>query len=98
VTWAIPDWWTTALLALAAFRIWHLIGEDKILDRPRDWLLARLGDKTDALIACAWCSGWWASAALWLAWQAWPHWTLVACTPLAISALVGAIATVLGGE
>lgn len=100
----VPDWWQTALLALAAFRIFRLLGEDTILDRPRAWAL-RLGnwqegqrvpasyrEKWGTFITCPWCAGFWISLAWWGAWLVWPHGTLVAATPFAISAVVGLVA------
>ncbi len=85
----IPDWWTTALLALAAFRTWKLIGDDTILDRPRTWIVKRGGEYVETLLECPWCAGAYVSVAWWLAWYFWPHGTLVASVPFAISALVG---------
>lgn len=93
MTWAVPDWWTVTLLALAAFRVFRLIGEDLILDGPRDRLTRRLGEKSELFILCPWCLGFWLSVGWWLAWVAWPHWTLVAATPWAISAIVGLVAS-----
>jgi hypothetical protein len=98
MTWAVPGWYALALLALAAWRIFRLLAEDTILDRPRDRLTARLGDKWELFITCPFCAGFWISLAWWLVWEAWPHWTLVAATPFAISAVVGMIASVLDSE
>lgn len=83
----IPEPWEFALLALATLRVWKLIAEDSILDRPRDWFLVRM--KIDELIECPWCSGWWIGLAWWGAWLAEPKWTLVAATPWALSYAVG---------
>jgi Protein of unknown function (DUF1360) len=98
----VPDWWEALLLALAAYRVWHLVADDTIFDVPRARLL-RLGnwrvegDPVPAgyrrflgdFIDCAWCLGFWIALAWWAAWQAWPHATLVAATPFALSAAVG---------
>jgi hypothetical protein len=46
----IPEPWEFALLALAAFRIWKLVGDDAVLDRPRDAVLAKLSDTWDYFI------------------------------------------------
>lgn len=35
----IPDWYEFVLLALIAFRLWRLLAEDDILERPRRWLV-----------------------------------------------------------
>ena len=89
----IPEPWQFALLALAAFRVWKLIGDDAILDTPRDWALARLGDtwgkKAEYLITCPWCAGTYIVLAWWGAWQLWSHATLVAAGVVALGAAVG---------
>jgi len=98
----VPDWWTLILLAGGSFRTWRFLAEDDLIDRPRRWAL-RLpasweeGDPAPRgyrqwwgdLIRCSFCLGAWVSLALYAAWQAWPHGTLVVAAPLAISALVG---------
>ena len=35
----VPNWYELALLSLAAWRIFHLVSDDDILDRPRRWVL-----------------------------------------------------------
>ena len=102
----IPGWYELVLLALAAFRVYRLIGEDDILDRPRRYLL-RLGSdwrqqgdpvpknyraKWGAFITCPWCAGFWISIAWWVAWQLYEEWTLWAAAPWAISAIVALVA------
>lgn len=99
----VPDWWVFLLLALGAYRIWRLLADDTILEKPRRWLV-RLGpdwrDDGDKVpdnyreylalfIMCPWCLGFWVSIAVWGAWQIWPHGTEVAMVPLAISTIVG---------
>lgn len=86
----MPGWLPLVLLSLAAFRVWRLVGEDVILDRPRKWLIGR-GAKYDEWVSCPWCAGAWISVLWWLAWVAWPHWTLVVAVPFAVSAVVGLI-------
>jgi hypothetical protein len=100
----IPDWYTLALLAFAAFRTFRLIAEDDILDRPRAWLLRYRGwdgtgpppkgyrVKWGEWITCPWCAGFWISILWWGAWQVWPHGTTVSAVPLAVSALLALIA------
>ena len=64
---ANPDWWATLLLALVSFRVFRLIAEDTILDRPRMWLLRFDSDgpkegfraKWSEFITCPWCAGFW---------------------------------------
>lgn len=91
----VPNWYELVLLALAATRVWKLIGDDAILDRPRDWLLrtlrGELGKKAELLIVCPYCLGAWLSLAVWGTWQIWPHATLVASAPAAVSMLVGLV-------
>lgn len=101
---SVPNWYELALLALAAFRVFRLIAEDDILDRPRSWAL-RYGDwregqalpvgyraKWAEFLTCPWCAGFWISLAWWGAWQLWPHGTTVATVPFVISAAVGLVA------
>lgn len=106
-----PDWWQFVLLTLAAFRVYRLIAEDKILDRPRRWVL-RLGSdwqkegdpvpdkyraKWGATITCPWCAGFWITVAWWVAWLITPDWTTWAAVPFAANAVMALIATNLDG-
>ena len=100
----IPNWYVLALLTFAAFRVYRLISEDTILDRPRAWILGYRGWKEGEklpdtyrvkwgeFVTCPWCAGFWVSLAFWGAWQVWPHGTTVVAVPLAVSALVGLVA------
>lgn len=100
----VPDWWAAALLGMASFRVYRLIAKDTLLDAPRRWLvgLGKWGQGKPVpssyreglveFLLCAWCLGFWITLAWWGAWQAWPHGTLVAAAPFAISAGVGLIA------
>lgn len=102
-----PDAWQFVLLALASFRIWVLLSEDDVLDRPRRWLL-RLGDWEKGpvpegyrrglgdFIQCPWCFGFWISLAVYVGWLIDPKWTLYICAPLAVSAALGLIERVTG--
>lgn len=107
----VPDWWAVTLLAIAAFRVWRLIAEDDILDRPRRYV-TRLGSKWkkegDPLpagyrikladfLSCPYCAGWWVGLAWVGAWWAWPHGTLIAATPFAVSALLVAAERLISG-
>ena len=92
MTWAVPNWWSFSLLALAAWRIFHLLAEDVILDRPRAWIVKHTGEKFDEWLLCPFCCGAWLSVAWWLAWVWQAHWTLVAATPCALSAVVALVA------
>lgn len=70
----IAPWWFV-LLSFAAYRVFRLLAEDTILDRPRRWLL-RLGDwdeegeedppedyrfKWGIFLTCPYCAGFWIS-------------------------------------
>lgn len=89
---SVPGWWEALLLALAAFRLWKLLADDAILDRWRDRIMDG-HEKLEEFVLCPWCLGFWITLAGWAAWQAWPHATLVAATPFALSGAVGLIAT-----
>lgn len=105
----IPNWYTLLLLALASFRVWFLFAKDDILNSPRRYV-TRLGSKwkegdpapkgyratLGEFIDCPWCLGFWTSMAWWGLWQAWPHGTLIAAVPFAISALVPAASKLAG--
>lgn len=101
-----PGWWQFLLLSLAVFRVYRLIAEDTILDRPRRWLL-RLGDWQDGdgednipaeyrdkwglFITCPWCLGFWLSVVTWVAWLLFPTETVWLAVPWALSAAVALI-------
>lgn len=85
----IPSFLGLTLLSLAAYRTWKLIGEDTILDRPRNWAVKRGGEYVKLFLECPWCAGFWVSLAWWGLWQLWPHAVLVAAGVMAISAIVG---------
>lgn len=82
-----PGWYALLLLSLAAFRSWRLIAVDTILDKPR----ARLPQPWQEFLECPWCTGFWVGLAWWGAYQATPHWTLVASVPLAVSVLLSEV-------
>jgi hypothetical protein len=90
-------------LVLASWRVFQLLAFDDILDRPRRYVTRvprswREGDSTPAgfratlgeFIECPYCLGFWIALAFFGAWEIWPHGTLVAATPLMLSAgLIG---------
>lgn len=98
----VPDWYALLLLSVAAFRTWKLIGDDTILDRPRNQsmrLAFKLGgpkgkDYWETLLECPWCAGFWVSLIWWGCWEAWPHATLIVAVPFVISAVVGFLGTI----
>lgn len=100
----IPNWWSFALLGLAAYRVWKLVAEDTILDKPRAWFVYGFrkwrgngsAEYVKDFISCPWCLGFWVALAWWGAFEAWPHGTIIATVPLAISAIVGVLGWVIG--
>jgi hypothetical protein len=88
----IPAPWEFALLALAAWRLWLLIAEDTITEPARRRFVTGHRWRED-LIECPYCLGAWISFAWVAAFWLWPHGTLVAAVPLAVSAAVGVVAT-----
>lgn len=108
----IPNWYEIFLLAVAAWRVFQLIADDDILDRPRRYLLRLdpawekdgdpVGDdyrfKWGAFITCPYCAGFWIAVAWWGAWQIWPHATLVVAVPWVLSAGVVGLAKILSRE
>lgn len=61
-----------------------VVGED---EQPKSWRVY-----LSTLVRCPWCAGFYVSAGWWLLWQTWPHWTMVAAAPWAISAIVALLA------
>jgi hypothetical protein len=84
----IPDWYIFILLALVAFRVWRLLAEDDILERPRRWFLrlprewkegptpSGYKEKWALFLICPWCAGAWVSLLVYIAFLAtigeWP--------------------------
>lgn len=91
----VPSPYELSLLALAAWRVWKLVADDKISDRPVDFVLRHLPNRAywREFLVCPYCFGAWTSIAWWAAWMLWPHATLIVAVPFAISALVGLVAT-----
>lgn len=86
-----------ALMALAAYRAWRLLALDTILDRPREALLERMGDKTADFISCPWCAGAWLSAGVLAVTAQFTSVPLPFLQWAAVSALVGLIGSNLDG-
>jgi hypothetical protein len=79
------------LLSLAAWRVFQLLAEDDLLEPPRRYVTSRVSDYWQDFLSCAYCLGAWCALAWWLAWEIWPHGTLVVATPWALSAgVIGA--------
>lgn len=109
---SVPNWYEIALLSVAAWRVFQLIAFDSILDQPRRYV-TKLGKKWEKegdvlpkeyrekwalFLQCPYCLGFWLGIAWWGAWQIWPHGTLVAATPWAISAGVIGFFKILSSE
>ncbi len=90
----IPTPWEFTLLSLAAFFVWYLIGEASIFDRPRAWVVERLGPKFDELVECPWCSGFWIVGLGWgIGWLIFPSETVFLAVALAGMTVVGFLGT-----
>jgi hypothetical protein len=101
---SVPGWWAAILLALAAWRTFRLLSKDIILDSLRSRVVGLHGWKEGKpvppgyretlgeFLVCPACLGFWLALGWWGAWQVWPHGTLVAATPFALSAIVILIA------
>lgn len=97
----IPNWYGFILLFLAAYRVFRLIAEDDILERPRRWFLnlprewekgdrvpEGFRDKWSLFITCPACAGFWITVAWWAAYQITNKWTLVFAVPFAANAVL----------
>lgn len=97
---SIPNWYELLLLSLATWRVWHLLAQDTVLNRPRRYMLrldpewTTVGDyegdgyrlEWAKFLTCPYCAGFWIGVLWWMAFECDQHWTLVAATPFAISA------------
>lgn len=79
------------ILALAAFRLTHLITTDAIADNFRQWVWKKWSpmSKIGYLITCNWCTGFWVSVFLVVSASVLPQVTFVVSLMLAISATIG---------
>lgn len=108
----VPDWYETLLLALAAWRLFHLVAFDDILDRPRRYV-TRLnrgwkqeGDATGehyraglaGFLTCPFCFGFWVTVTVWVAWLVFPTETVFVAVPLALNAVLIGAQRVLSSE
>ena len=82
---------TFVVLALAAYRITHLITTDAIADGFRNWVWSKYPPETKIgyLITCNWCTGFWVSLLFVVAASILPQVTFVVSLVLAISAVIG---------
>lgn len=78
----VPTLFQFALLCLAAFRLWRLLSDDDILDRPRRWLMRLPRDWEEGkpipvgyrnewalFLTCPWCAGAWVSLITYIGWM-----------------------------
>jgi hypothetical protein len=81
------------ILALAAFRLTHLVTTDAIADgfRTKVWKKFPPSTKIGYLITCNWCTGFWVSIFLVIFYLVLPVAALVVSLILAISASIGLI-------
>jgi len=87
---SLPDWWEGVLLALAAWRVWHLIALDDITDRPRRYVTEGR-EKLLEFIECPYCMGFWVALGWTVAFAVEDTWTLWAALPFALNAVVIAV-------
>lgn len=80
---SVPSAFEAVLLALAAWRVWHLLAEDTILDPFRRYVT-----RAEDFIACPYCLGFWVSLAWVGAFVFWPHATVWVALPFALNAVV----------
>lgn len=79
----IPEPYQFVLLALVAYRVWRLVAEDAILDRPRRWLVrlprkwqegdsfpSKYREELALFLNCPWCAGAWISLVVYIVWIA----------------------------
>lgn len=79
----IPPLYQFLLLSLIAYRAWHLLAEDEILETPRrhlvrlpnDWnegspIPLAYREKLASFINCPWCLGAWTSLLAYIGWMA----------------------------
>lgn len=78
----IPPIYQFILLTLVAYRVWRLIAEDDILERPRRWFLRlprdwdgdertipkRYRNEWALFLICPWCAGAWVSLGVYIGW------------------------------
>lgn len=82
---------TFIILALAAYRLTHVITTDAIADGFREWVWSKYPPETKIgyLITCNWCTGFWVSVFFVVGASVLPQMTFVVSLVLAISAAIG---------
>lgn len=95
----VPSAWQFLLLAAAAWRTYHLIAFDSILDGPRNRIAGlpwnwKDGDPVPTsyrrrlgdFIQCPYCAGFWTGMAWWGFWIGTEEWSVKLAVPWALSA------------
>lgn len=105
-------WWLDALLlALAAWRVWHLLAEDLILEParryitrlPQDWkegdrLPDRYRDGLADFINCPFCLGFWVALGWVGLYAVSAYWALWIALPFALNALAIGVGRLLSAD
>lgn len=93
----MPSPYEAVLLALAAWRVWHLIALDDITDRPRRYITDGR-EKVLDFVECPYCMGFWVSLGWVLGFAIDDDVTLWAALPFAVNAGVIALARVMSSD
>jgi hypothetical protein len=93
----MPSPFEAVLLALAAWRIWHLIALDDITDRPRRYV-TQGREKLLDFIECPYCMGFYVALGWVVAFAVDDTWALWAALPFAVNAGVIVVAYWLTAE
>lgn len=88
---------TFIILALAAYRLTHVITTDAIADGFREWVWSKYPPETKIgyLITCNWCTGLWVSVLFVAGILLLPQMTFVVSLVLAISAAIGLLSALI---
>lgn len=96
-----PTWLVAIVLVLASYRITRLVTADVLLDAPRTWLAVHLPLYGAKLITCAYCAGFWISAAVVAGWYFGGRWGWVVLVLFAVAgaqALLSAMDAAMGSR
>ena len=91
----MPSPFEAVLLALAAWRVWHLIAEDDITEPLRRHVTR---ESVLDFIQCPYCMGFHLSLVVYLFWIWLPTVTLYVCIPFALNAVVIAVQSLLNRD
>lgn len=82
------------ILGLAVYRISRLLIEDKLLERPRNWLWKHFPPESTMIgyfFTCYWCTSIWTATIVVICYTLFPVVTIIVAMVFAISAAVGLI-------